>query len=76
MNAGPFRLYESGSAGAFTTNIYYADFMDIPNHPEYDGQFFNCVTEVRDINGYEWLPSADVNASISACALVSLSIST
>ena len=50
---GPYREYEAGGGG-----IYYADFMTIPGHPEFDGQFFNCVTEIRDDAGYEWSPVA------------------
>ena len=55
MTAGPYRLYESGLADDMLQNPYYADFMTIPGHPELDGQFFNCVTEIRDVTGYEWL---------------------
>ena len=36
----------------------------IPGHPEFDGQFFNCVTEIRDDAGYEWYPSSDVAGTI------------
>ena len=32
----------------------------VPGHPELDGRFFNCVTEIRDENGYEWYPTNDV----------------
>jgi hypothetical protein len=60
---GPYRLYETGgSSGA--RPVYYADFMSIPGHPEFDGQFFNCVTEIRDDAGYEWYPSSDIAVSI------------
>jgi hypothetical protein len=52
---GPFRLYETGGSGGSAPQ-YYADFMTIPGHPEFDGRFFNCVTEIRDDAGYEWYP--------------------
>ena len=55
MKPGPFRLYENGAAYEREQNPYYADFMTIPGHPEMDGQFFNCISEIRDITGYEWL---------------------
>ena len=51
LNLGPFRLYEPGYANDRNNNPYYADYLD-PN--DYPG-FFNCVTELRDITGYEWL---------------------
>ncbi|MBN1657283.1 MAG: hypothetical protein JXA93_02725 [Anaerolineae bacterium] len=60
---GPYRLYETGSSSGGSP-VYYADFMTIPGHPEFDGHFFNCVTEIRDDAGYEWYPSNDVPGSI------------
>jgi hypothetical protein len=60
---GPYRLYETGGSSSGRP-MYYADFMTIPGHPEFDGQFFNCVTEIRDDAGYEWYPSNDVASSI------------
>ena len=60
---GPYRLYETGGSSWGGPN-YYADFMSVPGHPEFDGQFFNCVTEIRDDAGYEWYPSNDVAGSI------------
>ena len=38
--------------------------LTVPGHPEFDGQFFNCVTEIRDDAGYEWYPSNDVACTI------------
>ncbi len=55
MMKGPYRLFEVGSASSVTNNPYYADFMDIPGHPELDGKFFNCISEIRDVTGYEWM---------------------
>ncbi len=60
---GPFRKFETQPSDS-TDPHYYADFLEVPGHPEFDGQFFNCVTEVRDDAGYEWYPSDDVNGSI------------
>jgi hypothetical protein len=61
---GPFRKYETGNSGT-TLPGYYADFLTIPGHPEFNGKFFNCVTEIRDDAGYEWFPDlADVNGTI------------
>ncbi|MFN7985359.1 MAG: hypothetical protein U0Q11_26255 [Vicinamibacterales bacterium] len=36
----------------------------MPGHPEYDGRFFNCVTEIRDDNGYEWSPTPNVDDTV------------
>ncbi len=38
----------------------------MPGHPEFNGQFFNIYSEVRDVSGcYEWCPDNDVAGSIS-----------
>jgi hypothetical protein len=66
MAAGPFRTTQAGQAYDRNANPYYADFMTIPGHPEMNGQFFNLITEIRDISGYEWLPSPDVAASVAS----------
>ena len=59
---GPYRKYDSGiSNAAMPTN--YADFLPIPNHPEYNGKFFECLTEPRDIAS-EWMPASNLNVSI------------
>ncbi|MBE7436701.1 MAG: DUF4082 domain-containing protein [Anaerolineales bacterium] len=61
---GPFREYETGGSSSGLP-MYYADFMTVPGHPEFDGQFFNCVTEIRDDAGYEWYPNlGDVAGTI------------
>ena len=61
---GPFRLHETGGSDDSRPQ-YYADFMTIPNHPEFNGRFFNCVTEIRDDAGYEWYPNlGDVPGTI------------
>jgi len=60
---GPYRLFETGST-RYAGPLYYADFLTVPGHPEFDGQFFNCVTEIRDDAGYEWYPSNDIAGSV------------
>ena len=63
LQGGPYRSFESGVSGS-SAPLYYADFLDVPGHPEWAGQFFNCVTEIRDDNNYEWYPSNDVASTI------------
>jgi len=61
---GPFRRYEAGNSGSGLPG-YYADFLTVPGHPEFDGKFFNCVTEIRDDASYEWFPDlGDVAGTI------------
>jgi len=60
---GPYRLYESGYSRS-SQPMHYADFLTVPGHPEFDGQFFNCLTEIRDETGYEWYPNNDTSGSI------------
>jgi hypothetical protein len=60
---GPYRRYEAGSSSS-AMPMYYADFLQVLNHPEFDGEFFNCVTEIRDDAGYEWFPDNDVAGTI------------
>ena len=64
LQMAPYREYASGSF-AYTDPFYYADYLSIPGHPEYDGRFFNVVTEIRDNAGYEWFPDNDVSGSIA-----------
>ena len=40
--------YRPRLAGTVPLALYYADFIPIPGHPEFDNQFFDCVTEIRD----------------------------
>jgi VCBS repeat-containing protein len=63
LRLGPYRIYESGLSTS-TRPVYYADYLPIPGHPEYNQRFFNCVTEVRDEQVYEWIPTNDVAASV------------
>ncbi|MDB6109181.1 MAG: hypothetical protein JWR69_931 [Pedosphaera sp.] len=62
---GPYRLYEPRQSGGSALPLFYADFLKVPGHPELDGLFFNCVTEIRDDAACaEWCPGNDVAASI------------
>ena len=63
INNGPFRKYSDGISSSGIP-LYYADFIEVPEHPEFDRTFFNCVTEIRDDAGYEWYPDNDVDGSI------------
>ena len=61
MNAGPFRKYENGLVDGVdgNRNVYYADY--IPDYPD----FFNCLTEIRDVTGYEWLGNGRTDVTIA-----------
>jgi len=65
--AGPYRYYETPGQGQSTLPLYYADFLTVPGHPEMNGKFFNCYSEVRDAGACgEWCPnSGDVAAVIA-----------
>ncbi len=61
---GPFRLYETG-VNSEVRPVYYADYITIPGHPEFAGQFFNCISEVWEDAGYDtWVPNNDVARSV------------
>ena len=47
--SGPFRLYETPQPGQVNWPTYYADWLTVPGHPEFDGQFFNIYSEIRDV---------------------------
>ena len=53
---GPYRLSETGTSIS-PLPFYYGDFTTVPGRPEFNGRFFNCMTEVRDVSGYEWSPN-------------------
>jgi len=63
---GPYRLYETPQPGLVAWATYYADWLVVPGHPEFDGQFFNVYSELRDVAGCgEWCPNNDVAGSIN-----------
>jgi hypothetical protein len=71
--AGPYRLYETPLLGESLYPLFYADFLPIPNHPEFDGQFFDSYTEIKNMNPAQtnpnsdgdWGPTTDVNSSVT-----------
>jgi hypothetical protein len=65
--AGPYRLYETPGQGQVNMPMFYADWLTVPNHPELNGKFFDCYTEIRNVGpDGEWAPGADsVAGSIS-----------
>jgi len=44
--AGPYRRYEPRQLGSVALPVFYADFLNVPGHPEFAGQFFACVAEI------------------------------
>jgi hypothetical protein len=63
---GPYRLYETPQPGQVNWPTYYADWLTVPGHPEFNGQFFNIYSEVRDVATCgEWCPDNDVAGSVS-----------
>jgi len=64
--AGPYRYYETPGQGQSTLPLYYADFLTVPGHPEMNGKFFNCYTEIRDVAACaEWCPDNNVASTIA-----------
>src|SRR5207248_1232439 len=63
---GPYRLYESPGLGNSTNALYYADFLNVVGHPEFNGKFFNCYSEVRDATACnQWCPGSNIQDSIA-----------
>jgi hypothetical protein len=63
--AGPYRLYETPLQGQTNYPLYYADWLTVTNHPEFDGKFFNCYTEIRDAASCsQWCPYNNIQPSI------------
>jgi hypothetical protein len=55
--AGPYRYYENPLPGETNLPMYYCDWLTIPGHPEMSNNFFNCYTEIRDIESCgQWCP--------------------
>jgi hypothetical protein len=64
--AGPYRLYETPQQAQVSWPSYYADWLSIPDHPEFDGQFFNYCCEMRDAGSCgEWCPDNDVAGTVA-----------
>ena len=63
---GPYRLYETPQPGQSALPTCYADWLAVPGHPEFNGQFFNVYSEVRDVSSCgEWCPDNNVSGSIT-----------
>ncbi len=63
---GPFRLYETPQQGQVNWPTYYADFLTVPGHPEFNGVFFNVYSEIRDAGSCgEWCPDNTVSSTVS-----------
>lgn len=60
---GPYRKYESCTSNV-PKPVYYADYLDVEEMPEYSGKLFNCITEIRDVAGYEWYPNNNVEETV------------
>jgi hypothetical protein len=67
---GPYRLYETPLPGQSLNPMVYADFLPVPGHPEFDGQFFDPYTEIRNAapstiqEGGDWAPTTDVAGTV------------
>ena len=67
LKLGPFRKHETpGTCAPFTLQrrghrpVYYSDFVNLNGH-----QFFNSLTEIRDVAGYEWEPNNDIEVTVN-----------
>ena len=47
-SGGPTGSMKARSPGQVNWPTYYADWLTVPGHPEFNGQFFNIYSEVRD----------------------------
>jgi len=66
LQAGPYRYYETPGPAAGGQPFIYADFLNVPGHPEMAGQFFNCYAWMKDLSDcYEWCPDNDVAAAVN-----------
>jgi hypothetical protein len=63
--AGPFRKYVPTRPTTDLVPVCYADFLNIPGHPELAGEFFDCLTVIQDdCPCAEWGPSNDVGGTV------------
>ena len=65
LRCGPYRNYTQLPC-TLARPTYFADYLKFPNNPEIDGKLFNCVTEIRDVRGYEFAPTNDVEDTIDS----------
>lgn len=57
VKCGPYRKEVDGAFNG-ARPVHYADYL--PDEP----RLFNCVTEIRDVCGYEWSPTANVEKTV------------
>lgn len=65
LKCGPYRKYTT-LPGNISRPVYYADYLELPNNGELDKKFFNCITEIRDVRGFELAPTNDVEDTIDS----------
>lgn len=65
LRCGPYRKYTQLPAD-MPRPVYFADYLSFPHNPEIDGKLFNCVTEIRDVRGYEFAPTNDVESTVES----------
>lgn len=65
LKCGPYRNHTILPCNA-PRPVYFADYLSLPGNPEVDGKLFNCVTEIRDVRGYELAPTNDVENTIES----------
>lgn len=65
LSCGPYRKYSQLPCGA-SRPVYFADYLVFPHNPKIDTKLFNCVTEIRDVRGYEFSPTNDVESTIES----------
>jgi hypothetical protein len=72
LMAGPYRLSDPPGQGQVNLPLFYADFMNVPGHPELAGRYFDRYTEIRNTavpGAYEcgeWCPdNNDIAGSIN-----------
>ncbi len=65
LRCGPYRNYTPLPSN-IRKPVYHADYLKFPHNPEIDGKLFNCVTEIRDVRGYELAPTNDVEPTIES----------
>ncbi|MBQ3055383.1 MAG: hypothetical protein IJC88_04690 [Oscillospiraceae bacterium] len=57
VKCGPYRTVLDGPHNG-KHPVFYADYL--PDDP----RLFNCVTEIRDVCGYEWSPTSNVEKTV------------
>jgi len=61
---GPYRRGITGCSAYQNNPFFYADYLTVNGRPEYDGQFFNVITEIRGDPEYEWAPDNNVASTV------------